>query len=63
MTEADINKMVNQFNDMPPTAAAFDTETTGLHIIYDRPFLFQFGWYVESEGVVYAYTVNLDDNT
>jgi DNA polymerase-1 len=45
---------------MPPTAAAFDTETTGLHIIYDRPFLFQFGWYVEEYGQGWVYTVNLD---
>ena len=29
------------------TAAAFDTETTGLHPILDKPFLYQCGWYCE----------------
>lgn len=30
--------------DKRPKYCAFDTETTGLHIINDRPFLFQFGF-------------------
>src|SRR5574342_898454 len=29
-----------------PIAGGFDTETTGLHIIKDKPFLIQFGWIV-----------------
>ena len=40
-------------------AAAFDTETTGLHHIYDKPFLFQFGWCNKNlEG--YTYAVDLE---
>lgn len=40
-------------------ASAFDTETTGLHHIYDRPFLFQFGWCTKDlKG--YTYAVDLD---
>ena len=39
-------------------AAAFDTETTGLHHIYDKPFLFQFGWCTATDG--YTYAVDLE---
>ena len=40
-------------------ASAFDTETTGLHHIYDKPFLFQFGWCTKDfKG--YTYAVDLE---
>lgn len=42
-------------------AAAFDTETNGLHHIYDKPFLFQFGWCVEDRGVTYAVDIELQN--
>lgn len=32
-------------------AVGFDTEATGLHILKDRPFLFQIGW----QGNVYLF--------
>lgn len=35
---------LNQIDEGIVVAAAFDTETTGLHHIYDKPFLIQFGW-------------------
>ena len=41
-------------------ATGFDTETTGLHIIYDRPFLFQFGWITDTIGRTYA--VDIEKN-
>lgn len=34
------------FNKDNPIAGGFDTETTGLHIKKDKPFLIQFGWLV-----------------
>ena len=40
-------------------AAAFDTETTGLHHIYDVPFLFQFGW-VNTSLQGYTYAIDLE---
>ena len=40
-------------------AAAFDTETTGLHHIYDKPFLFQFGWCTK-EYKGYTFAVDLE---
>ena len=41
-------------------ATALDTETTGLHHIYDKPFLFQFGW-CTSEGTGFTYLVDLEE--
>lgn len=32
------------FKQDNPTVGGFDTETTGLHILRDKPFLIQFGW-------------------
>ena len=46
---------MNQITEGLVIAAAFDTETTGLHHIYDKPFLFQFGWCNKNlEGYTYA---------
>jgi len=39
---------------------AFDTETTGLHIILDTPFLFQFGFIHPKTGDIYTYVVDLE---
>lgn len=53
--EEDLNKMINNFNSSDILAAAFDTETTGLHHIYDKPFLLQFGWCTKDfKGYTYA---------
>lgn len=42
-------------------AAAFDTETTGLHIKQDKPFLVQWGWVTEDmKG--YTFAVDLEEN-
>ena len=43
----------------PPTAAAFDTETDGLHIIDCRPFVFQWGWYNAESEILFAFAVDL----
>ena len=43
-TEEQASEMQKQFNSVQPNVGAFDTETTGLHIIQDKPFLFQFGF-------------------
>ena len=40
-TNQQANDMVQLFKHSPPDVCAFDTETTGLHIILDKPFLFQ----------------------
>ena len=58
-TAADANAMAKQFKQGTHLAGAFDTETTGLHIILDRPFLFQFGW-VDTDFQGYTYAVDLE---
>ena len=40
-------------------AVAFDTETTGLHPVEDKPFLYQFGYYT-TNGSGYVWTVDLE---
>jgi DNA polymerase-1 len=41
----DMQKLLRDYDEHPPLAAAFDTESTGLSILEDKPFLFQCGWY------------------
>lgn len=54
-TSEDIEEMIKMYASCRILAAAFDTETTGLHHIYDKPFLFQFGWVtVGYDGFTYA---------
>lgn len=53
------NDMVKLFNETDHDAGAFDTETTGLSIILDKPFLYQFGW-ITSSGNGYAFAVDLE---
>lgn len=40
----DAQEMLESFGQDKPKAVAYDTETTGLHIIKDKPFLIQLGW-------------------
>jgi len=54
--------MVSLFKSQKPEVGAFDTETTGLHIILDRPFLFQFGWLDIPNKQGYAFGIDLEAN-
>lgn len=59
-TNQQANDMVQLFKHSPPDVAAFDTETTGLHIVLDKPFLFQFGWLCKDCMEGYAFAVDLE---
>lgn len=59
-TEKQAHDMVELFKAAPPTVAAFDTETTGLNIVQDIPFLFQFGWLSDTEPIGYTFAVDLE---
>lgn len=59
-TNQQANDMVELFKKYSPEACAFDTETTGLHIILDKPFLFQFGWLCPDCMEGYAFSVDLE---
>lgn len=57
--EDDMYNMVRLFNTYTPEdAAAFDTETTGLHIVLDKPFIMQFGWVSEKYKTGYVFIVD-----
>lgn len=59
-TNQQANDMVQLYKMSNIKACAFDTETTGLHIILDKPFLYQFGWISEDTKEAYAFSVDLD---
>ena len=56
-----LQKMVELFQTTRVHYAAFDTETTGLHIIKDKPFLYQFGWTC-ADKIGYAFAVDLEEH-
>ena len=59
-TNVQANSMIELFKQIEPTIGAFDTETTGLHITKDKPFLFQFGFLDEMHRTGYTYVVDLE---
>lgn len=59
-TNQQANDMVLLYKKQTPDVCAFDTETTGLHIILDKPFLFQFGWLCKDTMEGYAFAVDLE---
>lgn len=59
-TNQQANAMVQLFNELKPKVGAFDTETTGLHITDDKPFLFQFGFVHPTKPIGYTYVVDLE---
>lgn len=60
-SETDAISMARLFNQAQPIAGAFDTETTGLHIMLDRPFFFQFGWLDQNNSGL-VFTIDLEAN-
>lgn len=61
-SNADAEQMRKMFKEQKPNivAAAFDTETTGLNPVLDKPFLYQFGWINVSEMAIYSFVVDLE---
>lgn len=61
-TNAEAELMRTQFKEQKQDiiVAAFDTETTGLNPILDKPFLYQFGWLNIKEQTIYSFVVNID---
>jgi DNA polymerase-1 len=52
----ELNFMTTYFELEKPITGGFDTETTGLHIIKDKPFLIQFGWLVPKQDFGRVFT-------
>lgn len=59
-TNLQANSMIKLFQEIRPKIGAFDTETTGLHIVQDKPFLFQFGFLDTAHKIGYTYAVDLE---
>ena len=59
-TNKQANDMVSLFKSIQPKIGGFDTETTGLHIITDKPFLFQFGFIHPNMKEGYSYVVDIE---
>jgi DNA polymerase-1 len=59
-TNRQANAMLHLVNQIQPKIGAFDTETTGLHIILDKPFLFQFGFIDQERKNGWTFAVDLE---
>ena len=59
-TNKQANDMVSLFKSIKPKIGGFDTEATGLHIINDTPFLFQFGFIHPNMKEGYTFAVDID---
>ena len=61
-THEELSWFIRKFLAVKPYASAFDTETTGLHIILDRMFLFIFGFTDERTNQGYVACVDTWEN-
>lgn len=61
-TNREANQLVQFLNELEGQIlyGAFDTETSGLHIILDKPFLYQFGFIHPNGTDGYAYSVDIE---
>ena len=59
-TPEDFHDMLAIFKKIKPEMGGFDTETTGLHIKIDKPFLFQFGFLHPNKQLGWTYALDLD---
>lgn len=60
-TESHFRKLQNIVNDVKPTVGAMDTETSGLHIILDKPFVIQFGFLDEKRLRGFTFALDLEN--
>jgi DNA polymerase I len=58
-TIGDLKRMVNLFRSDAPIIGGGDTETTGLHITKDKPFLIIFGWNIPGKTMDESLLLNL----
>jgi DNA polymerase-1 len=59
-TNQQANDMVALFKKLQPEIGGHDTETTGLHIINDKPFVYQFGFLNPNNKEGYTYLVDIE---
>lgn len=59
-THDDFKILQSIVNAVKPTIGAVDTETTGLHIILDKPFVVQFGFLDEANLEGFTFAIDLE---
>ncbi len=59
-TNQQANEAFALIRELKPKVGAFDTETTGLHIILDKPFVYQFGFIHPTTNEIYSYAVDIE---
>ena len=59
-THDDFKILQSIVNAVKPTIGAVDTETTGLHIILDKPFVVQFGFLDEPNLKGFTFAIDLE---
>ena len=59
-TQSDFDKLQAITNTIHPTVGAVDTETTGLHIVNDKPFVVQFGFLDQAHMRGYTFAIDLE---
>jgi DNA polymerase-1 len=59
-TNRQANDMIKLYNDIKPKVGATDTESTGLHIIADKPFVYQFGFLHPDKPIGYTFVVDIE---
>lgn len=59
-TNSAANEMIAKIKELNPKIGAFDTETDGLHIVLNKPFVVQFGFLHPTEEIGYTYAVDLE---
>lgn len=62
VSDSDIDDMSFTYSNVNPSYGAFDTETTGLHIILDTPFIFQCGFLDTNKMEGHSYAVDIEQN-
>lgn len=62
-THDDFNILKRIVEDVKPTEGAVDTETTGLHIILDKPFVVQFGFLDRTNMRGFTFAIDLETNS
>ena len=60
-THDDFNMLKRIVEEVKPTVGAVDTETTGLHIILDKPFVVQFGFLDEPNLRGFTFAIDLEN--
>lgn len=59
-TPNDFKTLQNIIDDVKPTVGAVDTETDGLHIINNKPFVVQFGFIDETKIRGFSFAIDLE---